>query len=113
MVFARLVGPLVAGLVLVCAGCTTFDTEREDVVTFVFSQPTTECEVYIGNNSIGRVSLARPAVGVPVPVVDDLLGPLHGGLGSADLLLARSNHLAGPHDFAATEYGRFNCEPGY
>ncbi len=65
MVFARLVGPLVAGLVLVCAGCTSFDTEREDVVTFAFSQPTTECEVFIGNNSIGRVSLARPAVGVP------------------------------------------------
>lgn len=61
----RLLGPLVAGLVLVCAGCTTFDTEREDVVTFVFAQPTTECEVFIGNSSIGRVSLSRTAIGVP------------------------------------------------
>ena len=61
----RLLGPLVAGLVLVCAGCTTFDTDREDVVSFVFTQPTTECEVFVGNNSLGRVSLSKSAIGVP------------------------------------------------
>jgi hypothetical protein len=64
-VSVRWVGPLVAALVLVCAGCTTFDTDREDVVTFVFTQPTTECEVYVGNTSIGRVSISRTAIGVP------------------------------------------------
>jgi hypothetical protein len=65
VVLARTVGPLVAGLVLVCAGCTTFDTERDDIVTFVFAQPTTECEVYVGNTAIGRVSLSKSAIGVP------------------------------------------------
>jgi hypothetical protein len=65
-VFARLVGPLIAaGLVLVCAGCTTFNTEQDDVVTFVFAQPTTECEVFLSNRSIGRVSIASAAIGVP------------------------------------------------
>lgn len=62
---SRLLGPLAAALVLICAGCTTFDTDRDDVVTFVFAQPTTECEVFVGNAAIGRVSISKPAVGVP------------------------------------------------
>ncbi len=61
----RCLGPLIAGLVLLCAGCTTFDTERDDVVTFVFTQPTTECEVFVGNTSVGRVSISRAAIGIP------------------------------------------------
>jgi hypothetical protein len=61
----RLFGPLAAGLVLICAGCTTFDTERDDIVTFVFTQPTTQCEVFVGNSSLGFVSISKPAVGVP------------------------------------------------
>jgi hypothetical protein len=65
LVFARLFGPLVAALVLVCAGCTTFDTNSEDVVTFVFAQPTTECEVFVGNTSYGHVSLSKSAIGIP------------------------------------------------
>lgn len=64
-VLLRLVGPLVAVLVLHCAGCTTFDTERDDVVTFVFTQPTTECEVFVGSTSLGHVSISRTAIGVP------------------------------------------------
>lgn len=55
---------LVLGLLLACAGCTTFDTEREDVVTFVFSHPATECDVFLGNAQIGRVSIAKAAIGV-------------------------------------------------
>jgi hypothetical protein len=58
-------GPLAAGLVLFCAGCTTFDTERDDVVTFVFTQPTTQCEVFVGNTSLGQVSISKAAIGVP------------------------------------------------
>lgn len=61
----RFFGPLSAALALVCAGCTTFDTEREDIVTFVFAQPTTECEVFVGNGSLGLVSISKPAIGVP------------------------------------------------
>ncbi len=61
----RIFGPLAAALVTVCAGCTTFDTNTEDVVTFVFAQPTTECEVFVGNASYGRVNLAKPVIGVP------------------------------------------------
>jgi hypothetical protein len=61
----RFFGPLVAALVLVCAGCTTFDTERDDIVTFVFTQPTTQCEVFVGNASLGYVSISKPALGVP------------------------------------------------
>jgi hypothetical protein len=64
-VLVRLFGPLAAALVLVCAGCTTFDTERDDVVTFVFTQPTTECEVFVGNSSLGFVSISKSAIGVP------------------------------------------------
>lgn len=63
--FGRIFGPLVAALVFVCAGCTTFDTNNEDVVTFVFTQPTTECEVFVGNTSYGHVSLSRSAIGIP------------------------------------------------
>lgn len=58
-------GPLVAAMVLVCAGCTTFDIEREDIVTFTFAQPTTECEVFVGNASLGHVSISKSAIGVP------------------------------------------------
>lgn len=65
MVFARAMGPLVAGLAFICAGCTTFNTDRDDIVTFVFTQPTTECDVYVGNTAIGRVSIANSALGVP------------------------------------------------
>lgn len=50
---------------LVSAGCTTFDTNNEDIVTFVFAQPTTECEVFVGNASFGRVSISKPAIGIP------------------------------------------------
>jgi hypothetical protein len=64
-VLVRLFGPLAAGLVLISAGCTTFDTERDDVVTFVFTQPTTECEVFLGNSSLGFVSISKSAIGVP------------------------------------------------
>jgi hypothetical protein len=64
-VLVRWFGPLAAALVLVCAGCTTFDTERDDVVTFVFTQPTTECEVFVGATSIGYVSISKAAIGVP------------------------------------------------
>lgn len=63
--FGRLVKPLAAAMVLVCAACTTFDTNNEDIVTFVFAQPTTECEVFVGNASFGRVSISKPAIGVP------------------------------------------------
>lgn len=62
---ARICGPLAAGLVFLCAGCTTYDFEREDIVTFVFAQPTTECEVFVGNTSLGHVSLSKVAIGVP------------------------------------------------
>ncbi len=61
----RWFGPLAAVLVLICAGCTSFDIERDDIVTFSFAQPTTECEVFVGNSSLGRVSLAKSAIGVP------------------------------------------------
>lgn len=61
----RLFGPLTAALVLFCAGCTTFDIDRDDVVTFVFTQPTTECEVFVGNASVGFVSISKSALGVP------------------------------------------------
>lgn len=63
--FARLFGPLAAALTLFCAGCTTFDTNNEDVVTFVFAQPTGVCEVFVGNTSYGQVSIAKSAIGVP------------------------------------------------
>lgn len=62
---ARFFGPLVAVLAFLCAGCTTFDTNSEDVVTFVFAQPTGECEVFVGNTSYGRVSISKSAIGVP------------------------------------------------
>jgi hypothetical protein len=62
---SRLRGPLVAGVVLICAACTTFDTNNEDVVTFVFTQPTTECEVFVGNTSYGHVSISKSAIGIP------------------------------------------------
>lgn len=62
---ARVCGPLIAGLVLLCAGCTSFDASTEDVVTFVFTQPTTECEVFVGNASYGRVSISKPVIGIP------------------------------------------------
>jgi hypothetical protein len=64
-VFVRLSGALAAGLVLFCAGCTTYDFDREDVVSFAFTQPTTECQVFVGNTSLGHVSLSRSAIGVP------------------------------------------------
>ena len=51
-------------LCAVLSGCTTFDTERDDVVTFVFSHPATECDVFLGNAQIGRVSIAKAAIGV-------------------------------------------------
>ena len=57
--------PPVAALVLLCAGCTTFNTNTDDVVTFVFTQPTTECEVFVGNTSYGNVSISKPAIGIP------------------------------------------------
>ncbi len=63
--FWRLCGPLVAGLVLICAGCTTFNTNTDDVVTFMFTQPTTECEVFVGNTSYGHVSISKSAIGIP------------------------------------------------
>ena len=61
--FARLFGPLVAALVLVCAGCTTFDTNSEDVVTFVFAQPTTECDAggFTGLDAGDAICQARAA----------------------------------------------------
>jgi hypothetical protein len=65
VLFGRFFGPPVAALVLFCAGCTTFDTNTEDVVTFVFAQPTTECEVFVGNTSYGSVSISKPALGIP------------------------------------------------
>jgi hypothetical protein len=65
LVVLRWFGPPVAGLALLCAGCTTFDTNNDDVVTFVFTQPTTECEVFVGNASQGRVSISRSAIGIP------------------------------------------------
>lgn len=61
----RWVWPPVAALVLFCAGCTTFNTSTDDVVTFVFTQPTTECEVFVGNTSYGTVSISKPAIGIP------------------------------------------------
>ncbi len=57
--------PPVAALVLLSAGCTTFDTATDDVVTFVFTQPTTECEVFVGNTAYGHVSISRSAIGIP------------------------------------------------
>lgn len=58
-------GPLAAALTLICAGCTSFDIERDDIVTFVFAQPTTECDVFVGDNAVGRVSISKAAIGVP------------------------------------------------
>jgi len=63
--FGRIIAPLVSALVLLSAGCTTFDTNNEDIVTFVFAQPTTVCDVYVGNASYGQVSISKPAIGVP------------------------------------------------
>jgi hypothetical protein len=65
LVVLRWFGPPVAGLALLCAGCTTFDTNNDDVVTFVFTQPTTQCEVFVGNTSYGIVSISKPAIGIP------------------------------------------------
>lgn len=63
--FFRMLRPLIAATALLCAGCTTFDTNTDDVVTFVFAQPTTECEVFVGNSSLGYVSISKTALGVP------------------------------------------------
>lgn len=62
--FKRVLLPCVAVLTVFCAGCATIDTNTDDVVSFVFAQPTTECDVYVGNQVIGRVSIANSAVGV-------------------------------------------------
>ena len=61
----RWFGPLAAALVLMSAGCSSFDIERDDIVTFTFTQPTTECEVFVGNASLGFVSISKSAIGVP------------------------------------------------
>jgi len=65
VLYGRFFAPLAAALALLGAGCTTFDTNTDDVVTFVFTQPTTECEVFVGNASQGRVSISRSAIGIP------------------------------------------------
>lgn len=62
--FQRALWPLLAGVLLATAGCATFDTNTDDVVTFVFAQPTTECDVFLANRAIGRVSIANAAIGV-------------------------------------------------
>lgn len=63
--YERLATPLVLGVLLACmAGCTSFDTERDDVVTFVFAHPATECDVFLGNVNMGRVSIAKAAIGI-------------------------------------------------
>lgn len=57
--------PLVAVLTAFLAGCSTvIDTQNDDVVNFVFAHPTTECDVYVGNTNMGRVSIAKPAIGL-------------------------------------------------
>ncbi len=63
--FVRLFAPFTVVLVLLSAGCTTYNLDRDDVVSFVFTQPTTECEVFVGNSSVGFVSISRSALGVP------------------------------------------------
>ncbi|MCW5682062.1 MAG: hypothetical protein KF794_08705 [Xanthobacteraceae bacterium] len=63
--FQRWVRSAVFAFALTCAGCTTFNIERDDLVTFVFAQPTTECDIYLGNTHVGRVSVANAALGVP------------------------------------------------
>jgi hypothetical protein len=97
-VYLRIVAPLLA-VALTLAGCssrTVLDQNTQSQIVFSFAHPSTYCDIYAGDQSVGRVSIAAPSLVLTrseAPLRLSCAAPAHAPL-SAEIAAVRTRDQA-------------------